>query len=123
MIHLKLNRLSTWKTVNLITSIAFLFLSVLPFPGYAFNVNVVQGNATVSTNGNTVTITATGKAILQGNTSIPVGDTVKVIQGINDILLRDTSGSITNILGSLLSNGNIILINAMGVFIGQSANV
>jgi filamentous hemagglutinin family protein len=84
---------------------------------------VVKGNATVSANGNTITITATGRAILQGNTSIPAGTTVKVIQGINDILLRDTTGSATNILGSLLSNGDIILINAMGIYIGKSADV
>ena len=111
------------KIIHCITAIAFFFLSIVPSPGFAFNVNVVQGNATVSTNGNTVTITATGRAILQGNTSIPSGVTVDVIQGVNDIMLRDITGSRTDILGSLLSNGNIILINAMGIFIGQSANV
>jgi filamentous hemagglutinin family protein len=111
------------KIIHIATAIAFFFLSIFPVQGFTFNVNVFQGNATVSSNGNTFTITATGRAILQGNTSIPVGTTVKVMQGINDILLRDTTGNATNILGSLLSNGNIILINTMGVFIGRSAKV
>ena len=111
------------KISHLFAAIAFFILSISPAPGFAFDVNVVQGNATVSSNGNTVTVTATGKAILQGNTSIPAGVTVDVVQGINDILLRDTTGNMTSILGSLLSNGNIILINAMGVYIGQSANI
>jgi filamentous hemagglutinin family protein len=121
--YLKLNRTFLKRIISLAATTAFFILSVFPVPVFAFNVNVVQGNATVSSNGNTVTITAAGKAILQGNTSIPAGVTVDVIQGINDILLRDTTGSRTDILGSLLSNGNIILINTMGVYFGKSANV
>jgi len=118
-----INKSPLIKITRLLTVTAFFILSVFPVPGFAFNVSVTQGNATVSSNGNTITITATGKAILQGNTSIPSGVTVDVIQGLNDILLRDTTGSRTNILGSLLSNGDIILINAMGIYIGKSANV
>ena len=36
------------KILHLITAIVFFFLSISPIPGFAFDVSVTQGNATVS---------------------------------------------------------------------------
>src|SRR5579885_1525034 len=90
--------------------------------------NVVSGGATLSTPSPTKSVItqSTGKAIITWSAfSIPKGSTVQFVQpGRSSIALnRVTGGSVSNILGDLIANGQIWLINPAGVFIGRGANV
>src|SRR5579885_260360 len=90
--------------------------------------NVVSGGATLSTQSPTKSVItqSTGKAIITWSAfSIPKGSTVQFVQpGRSSIALnRVTGGSVSNILGDLIANGQIWLINPAGVFIGRGANV
>ncbi len=100
----------------------FCFFVFSIHPALAFDVTVTSGSASVSQSGDTTTIKTNGKAILQGNTSIAANQIVDII-GPHDLLLRDTSGLQTNWLGTLLSQGNVVLVNTNGIYIAPSANI
>jgi len=87
---------------------------------------VVGGAATMVTTGNTLAISTSDRAIIhwQGF-SIAAAETTQFIQpGVNSAVLnRVTSGDASRIMGSLLANGQVYLINPNGIFIGNGALV
>jgi hypothetical protein len=101
---------------------AFCFFVSSISPALGFDMNVTQGNGSVSQSGNTTTVNTNGNTVLQGNTSIGSGETVNIIGGGN-VLLRDTTNSPTSWLGNLLSQGNVVLINSYGIYIAKSASI
>src|SRR5579862_3160040 len=90
--------------------------------------NVVSGGATLSTPSATKSIItqSTNKAIITWSAfGIPVGSTVQFVQpGSSSVALnRVTGGNVTNIMGSLLANGQVWIVNPAGVFFGAGAQV
>jgi filamentous hemagglutinin family protein len=85
------------------------------------------GSATVKTTGNTETITqTTGNAVIDwssfnigGNQKTKIVDPSSSSLTVNRV--HDMNPS--QILGTLLSNGNVVLINPNGVFFGQGSTV
>ncbi len=85
---------------------------------------VIQGHATLMPSSETLQINANGKAILNWEQfNIAAHEAVRFVQSqeTQAILNRVTSGSASEILGSLQSNCPIYLINPQGVFIGSNA--
>ncbi|HLJ22341.1 MAG TPA: filamentous hemagglutinin N-terminal domain-containing protein, partial [Stellaceae bacterium] len=90
--------------------------------------NVVSGGATLSTPSATKSIItqSTNKAIITWSAfGIPLGSTVQFVQpGASSVALnRVTGGNVSNIMGSLLANGQVWIINPAGVFFGPGAQV
>ncbi len=86
---------------------------------------VISGDVSFSENGNYLTINASDGAII-GYTGfdIDLGETVEFIQpGPNAKVLNRVIDSLdpTYINGSLLANGQVYIVNSMGVFFGQNA--
>ena len=87
---------------------------------------VVQGNATMNTNGGTLTITNSHGTIINWDSfSIAEDEITRFIQQgeISAILNRVTGGDPSSILGQLLSNGRVFLINPNGVVFGKGSVV
>lgn len=88
--------------------------------------SVVAGQATAQTMGNLMQITNTPGAILNWQQfNIDVGQTTQFIQqnAASQVFNRVTGGDVSQILGTLQSNGQVFLINPAGVFFGQGAVV
>ncbi|VWX36545.1 conserved exported hypothetical protein [Limnobacter sp. 130] len=88
--------------------------------------SVVAGQATAQTIGNLMQITNTPGAILNWQQfNIDVGQTTQFIQQntASQVFNRVTGGDVSQILGTLQSNGQVFLINPAGVFFGQGAVV
>ncbi|WP_442916111.1 two-partner secretion domain-containing protein [Limnobacter parvus] len=88
--------------------------------------SVVAGQATAQTIGNLMQITNTPGAILNWQQfNIDVGQTTQFIQqnAASQVFNRVTGGDVSQILGTLKSNGQVFLINPAGVFFGQGAVV
>jgi filamentous hemagglutinin family protein len=88
--------------------------------------NVVQGQATISTNGNQMNVINTPGAIINWNSfNIGAGAGVNFQQqSINSsVMNRVTGGNISTIYGNLSSNGRVILVNPAGLVIGAGAVV
>src|SRR5215470_11835369 len=90
--------------------------------------NVVSGGATLSTPSATTSIItqSTNKAIITWSAfGIPAGSTVQFIQpGTSSVALnRVTGGNVTSIMGQLLANGQVWIVNPAGVFFGPGASV
>ena len=84
------------------------------------------GQATAQTIGNLTQITNTPGAILNWQQfNIDVGQTTQFIQqnAASQVFNRVTGGDVSQILGTLQSNGQVFLINPAGVFFGQGAVV
>lgn len=95
-------------------------------PAYAnpTGMSVVAGQATAQTIGNLMQITNTPGAILNWQQfNIDVGQTTQFIQqnAASQVFNRVTGGDVSQILGTLQSNGQVFLINPAGVFFGQGA--
>ena len=91
---------------------------------------VVSGEATFSNVGNEFQITASDGAVINyWNFDIPAGETVRFIQPATDASVINQIGSRgapvqpTQIDGTLLGNGRVILLNAFGIVFGESAVV
>src|SRR5947207_8803988 len=89
---------------------------------------VQSGGATLSTPSATKSVITqtTNKTIITWSAfGIPAGSTVQFIQpGKSSVALnRVTGGSVSNILGDLIANGQVWLINPAGVFFGPGAQV
>src|SRR5438270_5762096 len=89
---------------------------------------VQSGGATLSTPApnKTIITETTNKAIISWSAfSIPKGSIVQFVQpGKSSVALnRVTGGSVSNILGDLIANGQVWLINPAGVFFGPGAQV
>lgn len=86
--------------------------------------SVVAGQATSQAIGNLMQITNTPGAILNWQQfNIDVGQTTQFIQqnAASQVFNRVTGGDVSQILGTLQSNGQVFLINPAGVFFGQGA--
>src|SRR5690348_2287413 len=89
---------------------------------------VQSGGATLSTPSATKSVITqtTNKTIITWSAfGIPAGSTVQFVQpGKSSVALnRVTGGSVSNILGDLIANGQVWLINPAGVFFGPGAQV
>lgn len=88
--------------------------------------NVTRGSATFSSSGNTLTIENTPGTIINWHDfSINAGETTvfNQINAASAVLNRVTGGNISQILGTLQSNGRVFLINPSGIVFGQNAVV
>ncbi|HSG73470.1 MAG TPA: filamentous hemagglutinin N-terminal domain-containing protein, partial [Planctomycetaceae bacterium] len=88
---------------------------------------VVQGSATVSQQGNTVTVNqSTPKAVInwQGF-SIAAGEKTvfNMPNSSSAVLNRVVGGDPSAIYGSIQSNGNVYLVNPNGIFVGPGAMI
>ncbi|WP_136418529.1 filamentous hemagglutinin N-terminal domain-containing protein, partial [Herbaspirillum sp. ST 5-3] len=87
---------------------------------------VVNGQASFVSQGNTLSITNTPGAIINWqNFSINPGELTRFLQQNPDsaVLNRVTGGDPSAILGALQSNGKVFLINPNGILFGQGAQV
>lgn len=119
----RINRLNI-KRKCLALAVASCFVShVYANPSGA---NVVRGSASLSTNGNTLTIeNSPGTIINWHDFSINAGETTifNQVNAASSVLNRVTGGNISQILGTLQSNGRVFLINPSGIVFGQNAVV
>ncbi|HYD94083.1 MAG TPA: filamentous hemagglutinin N-terminal domain-containing protein [Noviherbaspirillum sp.] len=87
---------------------------------------VINGQASFSTQGNVLSVTNTPGAIInwQGF-SINAGELTRFIQqnAGSAVLNRVTGGDPSQILGALQSNGRVFLVNPNGILFGQGAQV
>ncbi|KAI3593465.1 putative hemagglutinin-related protein [Cupriavidus sp. U2] len=118
--------------VSAMTSIALAMLILESGPAFAqalpTNGNVVAGQATISQpNGNTMHIDqGSQRTVIDWNTfNIGKGNTVQFNQpnAQAQALNRVTGGVPSNIQGSLLANGQVLIQNANGVLFGRGAVV
>ncbi len=87
---------------------------------------VVNGNATFNTKGNSLTITNTPNTIINWqNFSIFSNEAVLFSQqnSSSSVLNRITGQNPSYILGLLQSNGRVLLVNPNGIFFGQGARI
>jgi filamentous hemagglutinin family protein len=87
---------------------------------------VVHGNATLSTSGNTLTVTNSPGAIINWQRfGIASQEITRFLQqsGASAVLNRVTGGNPSAILGQLQSNGAVFLVNPNGVVFGAGAQV
>ena len=87
---------------------------------------VTQGGASIATSVNKMTVTNTpGTNINWQSFNIGAGKTVQFVQqdGASMVFNRVTSSTPSSILGSLISNGKVFLINPNGVTIGHGAYI
>ncbi|HEY8966788.1 MAG TPA: filamentous hemagglutinin N-terminal domain-containing protein, partial [Candidatus Methylacidiphilales bacterium] len=95
--------------------------SVLPT-----NPNVVNGTATVSTNGGAMQVVNSNGAVINWDSfSIGANNSVNFLQSGADssVLNRVVGHNLSEIYGSLTSNGKVFLINQNGIFIGANATI
>ena len=88
--------------------------------------SVASGAAGFSTSGNTLTVTNTPGAIINWQAfSIRPDEVTRFIQSgaASAVLNRVTGAEQSAILGQLLSNGRVFLINPSGVAIGAGARI
>ena len=87
---------------------------------------VVNGSAQFNTQGNTLTITNTPNAIINWKSfSIDANETTRFVQqnSSSSVLNRIKGQDPSVILGSLQSNGKVLLINPNGIIFGQGSRV
>jgi len=123
---------SLWtKAVSLLTVFVLSVVSALAVPGItATNLQTTAG-VNVTSLGSTLNITAPDKAVLtwqnfgSGADAINVGDVLNyVLPSKNSAVLNVVSGNAaTTIDGSIVSNGNVFVLNPNGVLIGSGAKV
>lgn len=127
---MKSNRLSNNTNTTQFRRNAVAFGVALAIASSAYanpnGMSVVAGQATAQTIGNLMQITNTPGAILNWQQfNIDVGQTTQFIQNnaASQVFNRVTGGDVSQILGTLQSNGQVFLINPAGVFFGQGAVV
>jgi filamentous hemagglutinin family protein len=112
---------------SIFTSLVFFALSLSDLYTAPAGFECVQGNAKLAQQSNGITrIESSGRAIIHWNEfSIAIDEIVRFDQlGVDkSVLNRVTGESTSHLLGSLLSNGNVFLINPNGVFIGPGARI
>src|SRR5688572_6699127 len=85
---------------------------------------VSQGEASFQESNSVLTIHATSRTILHWDTfSITSQETTHFIQGgsTSTVLYRVTGEEISHLLGTLLSDGKVYLLNPNGIVIGKEA--
>jgi len=88
--------------------------------------NVVNGQASFNTSGNTLTVTNTPGAIIHWQDfSIQQNEITRFAQqsASSAVLNRVVGGNTSQILGSLQSNGRVFLVNPNGIVFGQGATI
>lgn len=88
--------------------------------------SVVSGSATTSVAGSTLTVNNSASAILDWSKfSIASGFTTNFVQpsAASSVLNRVVGADPSSILGSLISNGKVFLINPNGIVFGQGSQV
>ena len=109
------------KKLFVLIAISFLFSRVYGQPS---GMDVTAGNATKQITGNTLQINADNNTVINWNDfSISKGEITKFVMPSSSsaVLNRVVGNTQSNILGSLLSNGKIYLINPSGIIIGKDA--
>ncbi|RIY34027.1 hypothetical protein CJP74_00145 [Psittacicella melopsittaci] len=110
------------KLASLLLPLTFSFgqaLAQTPF-------QVVAGNANLVTNGLVTTITNSKNAILEWDKfNINSNELVRFIQESSDsaVLNRVLGGSVSQILGTLESNGKVFIVNPAGIVFGENSVV
>jgi len=87
---------------------------------------IVSGSAGIVTNGSNMTVTNSANAIINWQAfSIANGETTRFIQpsAVSAVLNRVTGGDPSKILGTLQSNGKVLLINPSGIIFGVGSRV
>lgn len=123
---------SLWtKTVSLLTVFVFSFASVFAVPGITSTNLQTTAGVTVAGAGNTLNITAPDKAVLTWQAFGSGADTI----GLSDVLnyaLPSKNSSVLNVVagganttidGSILSNGNVYVLNPNGIVVGGGARI
>ncbi|MFZ4537116.1 filamentous hemagglutinin N-terminal domain-containing protein [Propionivibrio sp.] len=119
-----MTRLCAFKTKVIAAALAATFAGT----SVANPVNpvVASGSAVFQQSGKTLTVTNTPSAIINWQSfNIDRGELTRFIQqsASSQVLNRVTGGDPSKILGSLQSNGRVILINPNGVAFGKGAQV
>jgi filamentous hemagglutinin family protein len=104
-------------------TVGLLFAGITPsFAELPTGMQTVSGTATFQSDGNTLTINASNKAIINYQSfNIGAGNTVNIFSPLS--LNRVTGGNPTNILGNLNSTGKVFLVNPSGIIFGQGSQV
>ena len=114
-----------WRHATLAAAVASCF-SVNPVYANPTGATVVQGQAGISTQGNTLTVTNTPGAVInwQGF-SIAAGEIARFIQQsqTSSVLNRVVGVNPSALLGTLQSNGRVFLVNPNGITIGPGASI
>lgn len=98
--------------------------AVTPVFANPSGVTVVSGNAGFTTQGSTLTVTNTAGAILNWRQfSIGAGEITRFVQpsAASSVLNRVIGQDPSQILGTLLSNGRVFLVNPNGIVFGAGA--
>ncbi|MBL8471741.1 MAG: filamentous hemagglutinin N-terminal domain-containing protein, partial [Rhodocyclaceae bacterium] len=101
-------------------------LSPLPVAANPLNPSVAAGSASFASSGRTLTVTNTNGAVINWQAfSIAAGETTRFVQptAASQVLNRVTGGDPSQILGTLLSNGRVFLVNPNGIVFGRGARV
>lgn len=120
------NQSSTlWRHTAVFAAVACLF-SAGQARANGTDPTVVNGQASFSTQGSTLNITNSPGAIInwQGF-SISAGETSRFIQqsASSSVLNRVLGSDPSSILGTLISNGRVFLINPSGILVGPGARI
>jgi trimeric autotransporter adhesin len=112
----------------LLNSRVALALLLLPVPAFAApgGANVTHGSASIVNEGSTTTITNTPGAIINWEQfSVAPDEITRFVQqnAASTVLNRVTGSQGSEILGQLLSNGRVFLINPNGIAIGAGARI
>ncbi len=111
------------KTIAILVILAFWPAPVYSLPQIA---EVVSGSAQVQVNGSTMEIQAADNTVINYNSfNIGLGESVNVTlpSSGSQILNRVVGSELSQIFGSLTSNGLFILINPNGVHVGPQATI
>ena len=87
---------------------------------------VVSGTASITNSGNAMTVTNSANTIIDWRSfSIGKGESTRFIQPstLSSVLNRVTGGEPSKILGTLQSNGRVLLINGNGILFGADSRV
>jgi len=120
------NHVSTlWRQIALIAAIVYVFAAG-QVQANGTDPTVIEGKASFSTQGSTLSITNSPGAIIhwQGF-SIDANEITRFIQqsAASSVLNRVIGSDPSVILGTLTSNGRVFLINPSGILVGQGARI
>jgi filamentous hemagglutinin family protein len=107
-------------------AIACLFSLAGPALANPTGADIVSGTASLSSSGNTLTVTNSNNAIINWQSfNIGAGETTQFAQpsASSTVLNRVTGADASSIFGNLTSNGQVFLINPHGILFGADAQV
>src|SRR5205814_2303078 len=114
-----MNRRSRFLTIG-VSCLPFLAAPAVALPGAA---TIVSGNITIS-GGNPIINQSSKTGIINwGSFSIGSGESVQFNNGSGATLNRVTTGSISNIAGSLNATGSVYLINQNGIIVTPTGRI